>query len=99
MSPVGLTANASVAHAAAAVPNHLTAEIQDVGSPFGITIDQEYADGGIVLGDQPGVGVGVDETVIATLKNSEPGWRAEAGPHVRSARAGLQLSGGPEVVA
>jgi hypothetical protein len=34
VSPVGLTANAAVAHAAAAVPNHLSAEIQDVGSPF-----------------------------------------------------------------
>src|SRR6187551_2763567 len=29
VSPVGLTANAAVAHAAAAVPNHLCAEIQD----------------------------------------------------------------------
>ncbi len=95
VSPVGLTANVAVAHAAAAVPNHLTAEVQDVGSPFGLTVDQEIADGGIVLGDQPGVGVSVDESLIATLKHSEPGWRAEAGPHVRPTRAGLQLSGGP----
>ncbi len=99
VSPVGLTANAAVAHAAAAVPNHLSAEIQDVGSPFGLSIDQEYADGGIVLGDQPGVGVGVDEARIATLEHAEPGWRAEAGPHVRPDRAGLQLSGEPESAA
>ena len=99
VSPVGLTANAAVAHAAAAVPNHLSAEIQDVGSPFGVSIDQEYADGGIVLGDQPGVGVDVDEALIATLEHAEPGWRAEAGPHVRPARAGLQLSGEPESAA
>ena len=99
VSPVGLTANAAVAHAAAAVPNHLSAEIQDVGSPFGVSIDQEYADGGIVLGDQPGVGVCVDEALIATLEHAEPGWRAEAGPHVRPARAGLQLSGEPESAA
>ena len=92
VSPVGLTANAAVAHAAAAVPNHLTAEVQDVGSPFGVTIDQEYADGGIVLGDRPGVGVDVDEAAIAALKHTEPGWRAEAGPHVRPTRAGLRLS-------
>ena len=99
VSPVGLTANAAVAHAAAAVPNHLSAEIQDVGSPFGVSIDQEYADGGIVLGDQPGVGVSVDEALIATLEHAEPGWRAEAGPHVRPDRAGLQLSGEPESAA
>jgi L-alanine-DL-glutamate epimerase-like enolase superfamily enzyme len=95
VSPVGLTANPGVAHAAAAVPNHLSAEIQDVGSPFGVSIDQEYADGGIVLGDQPGVGVVVDEALIATLEHAEPGWRVEAGPHVRPARAGLHLSGEP----
>ena len=99
VSPVGLTANAAVAHAAAAVPNHLSAEIQDVGSPFGVSIDQEYADGGIVLGDQPGVGVCVDEALIATFEHAEPGWGAEAGPHVRPARAGLQLSGKPESAA
>src|SRR6478672_5207996 len=99
VSPVGLTANAAVAHAAAAVPNHLSAEIQDVGSPFGVSIDQEYADGGIVLGDQPGVGVCVDEALLATLEHAEPGWRAEAGPHVRPDRAGLQLSGEPESAA
>jgi hypothetical protein len=70
----------------------LTAEVQDVGSPFGVAIDQEYADGGIVLGDRPGVGVDIDEAAIAALKHNEPGWRAEAGPHVRPARAGLRLS-------
>jgi L-alanine-DL-glutamate epimerase-like enolase superfamily enzyme len=92
VSPVGLTANAAVAHAAAAVPNHLTAEVQDVGSPFGVAIDQEFADGGIVLGDRPGVGVDVDEAAIAALEHNEPGWHAEAGPHVRPTRAGLRLS-------
>ena len=56
VSPVGLTANSAVAHAAAAVPNHLSAEVQDLGAPFGVTIDVEYADGGIVLGDEPGRG-------------------------------------------
>ena len=65
VSPVGLTANPAVAHAAAAVPNHLSAEVQDLGSPFGITIDQEFADGGIVLGDQPGQRCHVDEAAIA----------------------------------
>ena len=93
VSPVGLTANAAVAHAAAAVPNHLSAEIQDVHSPVGVSIDQEIADGGIVLGDRPGVGVEADEAAIAALDHTEQGWRAETGPHVRPARAGLRLSG------
>jgi L-alanine-DL-glutamate epimerase-like enolase superfamily enzyme len=40
MSPVGLTANNAVAHAAASIPNHLSAEVQDLGTPFGVTIDE-----------------------------------------------------------
>ena len=79
VSPVGLSANPAVAAAAAAVPNHLSAEVQDLGSPFGITIDQEIADGGIVLGDSPGNGVTVDEAAI----DREPArgtWSAAGGP-------------------
>ena len=90
MSPVGLTANSAVAHAAAAIPNHLSAEVQDLGSPFGITIDQEYADGGIVLGDSPGAGVAIDESAIAAHVEGAD-WLVERGPHVRPSRAGLQL--------
>jgi L-alanine-DL-glutamate epimerase-like enolase superfamily enzyme len=91
VSPVGLTANASVAHAAAAVPNHLSAEVQDLGSPFGITIDVDYADGGIVLGDQPGVGLTIDEPAIIAKGSKEASWLIQSGPHVRPQRAGLRL--------
>ncbi|MEO8261917.1 MAG: mandelate racemase/muconate lactonizing enzyme family protein [Pseudolysinimonas sp.] len=90
VSPVGLSANPSVAAAAAAVPNHLSAEVQDVGSPFGITIDQEFSDGGIILGDAPGNGVAVDEAVIAQHQRPAS-WATPDGPHVRSQRAGLRL--------
>jgi L-alanine-DL-glutamate epimerase-like enolase superfamily enzyme len=90
MSPVGLSANSAVAHAATAIPNHLSAEVQDLGSPFGLTIDQEYADGGIVLGDSPGAGVTVDETAIAARVEAAD-WLLEHGPHVRPTRAGLEL--------
>jgi len=93
VSPVGLTANAAVAHAAAAIPNHLSAEVQDVNVPIGLTIDYQIADGGIVLGDQPGAGVDVDVDAINSLEHEEPGWRSEDGPHVRPSRAGLRLSG------
>lgn len=98
VSPVGLSANSAVAHAAAAVPNHLTAEVQDLGSPFGVTLDQHYADGGIVLGDRPGAGIELDEDAITAGLNDGT-WSLPAGPHVRPQRAGLRLvaEGGPEL--
>lgn len=91
VSPVGLTANPAVAHAAAAVPNHLSAEVQDLGTPIGLQIDQQFVDGGIVLGDHPGVGISVDESAIAALTGESGSWVTPAGPHVRSNRAGLRL--------
>lgn len=90
VSPVGLTANHAVAAAAVAVPNHLSAEIQDFESPFGLVLDQEFADGGVVLGDRPGVGMEVDEAAIEAARRSGD-WQEPAGPHVRSPRAGLRL--------
>jgi L-alanine-DL-glutamate epimerase-like enolase superfamily enzyme len=90
VSPVGLTANPAVAHAATAIPNHLSAEVQDLGSPVGVTIDQDFTDGGIVLGDSPGVGVVVDEAAIAQ-RTLTADWLISNGPHVRPARAGLEL--------
>lgn len=90
VSPVGLTANPSLGHAAASVPNHLSAEVQDFGAPFGITIDEHYADGGIVLGDRPGAGVEIDEEAIVADQRHAP-WITPDGPHVRSERAGLRL--------
>ena len=90
VSPVGLTANPAVAHAAASVPNHLSAEVQDLGAPFGLTVDQHFADGGVVLGDQPGNGVTVDDVAIAQNQRTATGL-AKEGPHVRSRRAGLRL--------
>jgi len=90
MSPVGLTANPAVGHAAASIPNHLSAEVQDVGAPFGVTIAEEYADGGIVLSDAPGSGISIDEDAIVTNQRNAP-WITREGPHVRSQRAGLRL--------
>lgn len=90
VSPVGLTANHAVTAAAGAVPNHLSAEVQDLGEPLGLTLDQEFADGGIVLGDRPGVGIQVDEAAIAGAQRSGD-WQEPGGPHVRSRRSGLRL--------
>jgi L-alanine-DL-glutamate epimerase-like enolase superfamily enzyme len=89
VSPVGYNGN-PLAHAAAAVPNHLATEVQDLTFPTGLSIDQELADGGIVLGDRPGLGIDVDEAAIAAAERGGA-WSTEGGPHVRPARAGLRL--------
>lgn len=91
MSPIGLSLNPAVAHAAAAIPNHLTAEVQDFGAPFGLEIDQEVMDGGIILGRQDGIGVTIDEQAIQANQKSAD-WIVSEGPHVRPSRSGLSLS-------
>ena len=97
ISPVGLTSNPAVTHAAAAVPNHLTAEVQDLAAPFGVVVDEEFVDGGIVLGDAPGAGLRIDEAAIESARR-QGDWMQAAGPHVRPARAGLMLTAdAPEV--
>ncbi|GIM97342.1 mandelate racemase/muconate lactonizing enzyme family protein [Paractinoplanes toevensis] len=93
VSPVAYHAN-PVAHAAAAVPNHLSFEVQGITSPIGLHVDQEYQDGGIVLGDEPGIGIRVDEDRINRLRAAGPA-AAVTGPHVRPARAGLRLAPDP----
>ena len=52
VSPVGYNAN-PLAHAAAAVPNHLVIEVQDLGAPARPHRRPGVTDGGIVLGDAP----------------------------------------------
>ncbi|WP_433200576.1 mandelate racemase/muconate lactonizing enzyme family protein [Dactylosporangium sp. CS-047395] len=89
VSPVAHHAN-PLAHAAVAVPNHLTFEVQDLVAPIGLHVDQEFQDGGIVLGDEPGLGIRVDEEWITAARAAEPPALA-AGPHVRPARAGLRM--------
>jgi len=89
VSPVGYNTN-PIAPAAASVPNHLSIEIQSLGSPVGLTVDQTIADGGLILGDQPGNGLSVDEDMIAA-STARLAWSDPAGPHVRPRRAGLRL--------
>lgn len=89
VSPVAYNAN-PLAHAAAAVPNHLATEVQDLGFPEGIRADQHFDDGHLVLGETPGLGLEVDEAVIAAL-GEQADWGLGAGPHVRPHRAGRRL--------
>lgn len=90
VSPVGYNAN-PVAHAAAAVPNHMSCEIQDLSFPLGLHVDQRIENGGIMLGNTPGLGITFDETTLAQQLN-EGSWTLPQGPHVRPERAGLRLS-------
>lgn len=88
-SPVGYNAN-PVAAAAAAMPNHAVIEIQALEPPLGISSDQTIADGGIVLGDEPGLGYTVDEQLIER-ETRTASWTVAAGPHVRPANAGFRV--------
>lgn len=88
VSPIGFTS--IIAHAASTMPNHLTTEVQDLGQPIGVHIDQDIADGGIVLGNAPGAGITIDEAMIEQLPAGQ-GWATPAGPHVRPERAGLRM--------
>lgn len=96
ISPVGLTSLPSVAHAAASVPNHMTAEVQSLSHPLGVTVDEEFVDGGVLLGESPGVGVSVDEDAIARHREEhrEATWLDPAGPHVRDMRTSFTLRPG-----
>lgn len=88
VSPVGLTS--VTAAATTAMPNHLTSEVQDLADPVGVHFDQEVADGGLVLGDQPGGGAILDEEAIRSISPAA-GWSTPQGPHVRPRVAGLRL--------
>jgi hypothetical protein len=96
VSPVAYNAN-PIAHAAAAVPNLLTYEVQDLHFPVGLDVDQEFDDGGIILGDRPGIGILVDESQLSP-GSSAAVVPASTGPHIRPERAALRLVAEPDVI-
>ncbi|MFP3464086.1 mandelate racemase/muconate lactonizing enzyme family protein [Leifsonia sp. SIMBA_070] len=96
VSPVAFNAN-PVAHAAAAVPNLLTFEVQDLHHPVGLDVDQWFEDGGIVLGNRPGLGILVDESLMQVAGVS-PATPPATGPHIRPERAALRLVAEPDVI-
>ncbi len=88
VSPVGFTP--AIAAAAAAMPNLLTIEVQDLTFPAGLVVDQEITDGGYLLGEAPGHGISLDEAALAELAgrpDPAAGW-----PQVRPVRAGLRMT-------
>jgi L-alanine-DL-glutamate epimerase-like enolase superfamily enzyme len=98
VSPVAYNAN-PIAHAAAAVPNLLTHEVQDLRFPVGLNVDQRFEDGGIVLGDRPGIGISVDESKMLPSTSTSPAPVPPAvGPHIRPERAALRLVAEPDII-
>lgn len=96
VSPVAYNAN-PVAHAAAAVPNLLTFEVQDLHFPVGLDVDQHFADGGIVLGNRPWLGIIVDQAQMSP-NGSDAAVPAATGPHIRPERAALRLVAEPDII-
>jgi L-alanine-DL-glutamate epimerase-like enolase superfamily enzyme len=88
VSPVGYNGN-PIAHAAAAMPNMIGVEVQDLNWPAGLAVDQQVGDGGIRLGDAPGLGFVIDEAALSP--SGTPGWGSADGPHHRSRHEGLRL--------
>ena len=78
-----------MAHAAAAVPNHIVTEAQSLEFPTGLDVDQTFEDGHARLGDTPGIGVTINETDLVPWTPPPP--TTETGPWVRPQRAGLRL--------
>jgi L-alanine-DL-glutamate epimerase-like enolase superfamily enzyme len=84
------TAPVPVLHAATAVPNHIASELQDLCPPAGVSLDMRIEDGAFVLGDSPGVGVAIDEDVIARLgRRGHP--HPVNGPNIRPTRPDHRL--------
>ena len=94
VSPVGYNAN-PLAAAATAVPNHVALEVQDLGRPTGLDVDQQLADGGVVLGDRPGLGIEIDETSFVDRRGGAA--PVHPGRLLRPERAGRRttISGTP----
>jgi L-alanine-DL-glutamate epimerase-like enolase superfamily enzyme len=93
VSPIGTTPMCLL-HAATSVPNHISSELQDLTPPLGLTVDVTVEDGQFVLGDEPGIGIRIDEEVIAA-STTRPGPTSPRGPHVRPANAGYRLDNDP----
>ncbi|MTD13375.1 mandelate racemase/muconate lactonizing enzyme family protein [Nakamurella sp. YIM 132087] len=89
VSPVGYHCN-PLAAAASAIPNHLTTEIQDLIMPVGLTVDQRFDDGAVILGTTPGLGIVLDETAIEQRRSTGP-WAQPWASHLRPDSAGKHL--------
>jgi L-alanine-DL-glutamate epimerase-like enolase superfamily enzyme len=60
------------AHLAAALPNHCAMEVVDPGREHCLVYSHRVEDGHIVLSDEPGLGIGVNEEILAGLQAHPP---------------------------
>jgi L-alanine-DL-glutamate epimerase-like enolase superfamily enzyme len=61
-----------MAHVAAALPNHNAMEVVDPGREHCLSFEHHIEDGYIVLGESPGLGIEVDETILRDLQDNPP---------------------------
>ena len=78
-----------MAHAAAAMPNTIMQEVQDLEPPACVRVDSRIEGGYIVLGDTPGFGLTVDEAKLAELAAAPDPYTPPIQAHVRREGAGL----------
>ena len=91
VSVIGSPGN-PVAHAAAAMPNHIMQEVKDFGPPPCIKIDNYLADGYIHLGNEPGFGITVDEALLAEMQKPENAGEGRFTPLTRRRGAALLVA-------
>ena len=84
-----------MAHLAAALPNHMAMEVVDPGREHCLTFDNAIEDGFIVLGNEPGLGIEVDEGKLRELQQNPP-QRKSGFPFSRREGAGLYVKGAEE---
>lgn len=87
VSPVGATL--PLLGALAPVANHPGAEIQSLNVPAGMAVHHWIESGGVLLSDEPGLGVVFHEGEFCAPAVAK---RADAGPNLPATWAGLRLS-------
>ncbi len=78
-----------MAHLAAALPNHTMMEVVFLESNPVFAVDTRIEDGWIVLGEQPGLGIEIDEAALADHEVEEVSRGTMASPWGRRPGAGL----------
>jgi L-alanine-DL-glutamate epimerase-like enolase superfamily enzyme len=87
----------SLAHLAAALPNHFMMEVVGAGRQVGMSlVDNHIENGWIVLGDAPGLGIVFDEAKLAELAVAKPSREGGASPWGRRPGAGMYEVGPDE---
>jgi L-alanine-DL-glutamate epimerase-like enolase superfamily enzyme len=66
-----------MAHLAAAIPNHVGLEVLECGREQCLKYDNRIEDGFIDLGETPGLGIEIDETVLRGLQANPPTGRGQ----------------------